>query len=409
MKRANLIQTVFSVAILMTAISFLPVSTIKTVTETFYYILWGLLLLLLFIYNRKIWVNNTLAGMLLAYVGCVIATRIAIQIGDYPSGSSIGCAKYLLYSIAFYFVGYNFTISVEDAFKRLLRAFMIGVFLVALIVLLRRGLESGKNQLGQLLGVSAILGFFILPRNTERRQHRVFYIMSGIISVAALLAIRSRTPVIGIAVVTTAHLLANGKKDGRAKAIRTILILFAMLGVIFAVEMGVLDSLFSGFSPELGRDITLSEALGNRESMDVVLSGRLTHYSIAWQDFIEHPLFGVGPWAYIDNFVMHTLRAGGLWFAFCLFPAAYGTMFFTTTRFRKTLMTENAPEITKMFYEALRDMTLFYFVESMGEGYPPIGPGASAFFLWLLLGIGSQQLVAAQKEPRELNRGSDTI
>lgn len=407
MRRLNLIQGVFAAATFFTILSFFPVSFVKAFSENMSYGLWALLLILLFLHNRRVLVNNKILWMALAYICCIVGTKIAIRIGDYSYNSTFGIAKYLPYCIAFYFVGYNFTVHLEDSIHQLFRALCLSIFFISVVVLLRGGLESAKNQLGQLFGITAIFGVLILPRYVGQKQ-RMYYIIVGAISMITLLVVRSRTPVVGIAVVALVHFLPHSVKNGKTQVVRAFLMIVVVLGVIIAVEMGTLDNLFKGFSPQLGRDITLSEAVGDSESMDIVLSGRLTHYQIAWDDFIHHPLFGVGPWAYIDNFVMHTLRAGGLWYAFCLLPLVYGTLFFAPMRFRKAMLANQALPLEGMFYEALHAASIFYLIESMGEGYPPIGPGTSAFFLWLLIGIGDQMIAAASQAEKQSEKAVET-
>lgn len=397
MKRLSLIHSMLVAATFTTTLAFFPVSVVRTTASSLQYALWAILLLLLFLHNRKVWVNNRVIWMLLAYAGCVLATNIAVRIGDYASGSTVGMARFFLQCVFFYFVGYNFTVHTEDAIKGLFGAFCVGVFLVAAMALLQLGGNVGKNQLGQMFGIAAICGLFVFPRYAEGNR-RLWFIFCGIVSVIALFAIRSRTPIVGIAIVFAMHLLSNDQKSRKAKGLQIVLVALGVIAVIFAVEFGMLDVIFNGYSPELGRDVTLSEAVGSSELMDVVLSGRLSGYSLAWNEFIHHPLFGIGPKYYIDNFVMHVLRAGGLWYAFCLLPIVYGTLFNIPTQFRKMILTPEAMQMTQSFAVALRDIALFYFVLSMGEGYPPIGPGSSAFFLWLLLGFGNQMIAAKKAE-----------
>ena len=43
-----------------------------------------------------------------------------------------------------------------------------------------------------------------------------------------------------------------------------------------------------------------------------------------------------------------------------------------------------------LLFNALQSLALFYFVVSLMEGNPPLGPNTSVFFLWLIMGIGNK-------------------
>ena len=387
-RQFSLFSVVLFLATFSTVLSFYPVKEIGDFFRKAFYILWFLLLYLMFQQNRRVYLDRNILWMILAYAGCFAATRIAIQIGDYPYNSTIGIARHIPYCVFFYSVGNNFVLDREKQIT-VLRAVLLGTAIISVETLTGTVIALQKNQLGQIMG-AAILAASILIKHVNNRSEKVYHVLVAAVCIVSLWLIQSRTPVICLAIVFIARFIRqNNEKKHRFRSVG--IAITAIVAFFVAAELHLLDGVLRTFSPDYGRYITVSEALHSKRALDILLSGRITVYEIAINDFKQHPLFGVGPWAYIDNFAFHCLRSGGIVYGLLLLPLVYGIMFGTTSKvFRsETALTSDAYALNKSI---VWSFTLFYFLESLMEGYPPIGPGASAFLLWLMLGIGNRSL-----------------
>ena len=91
--------------------------------------------------------------------------------------------------------------------------------------------------------------------------------------------------------------------------------------------------------------------------------------------------------AYIDNFILNTLRCGGIILAILIFPIAYGKLLFSFLRAKRYVNNKTVTNGQRITSQILWGMIPFYLVISFMEGYPPLGPGSSLFFLWIMIGI----------------------
>ena len=384
----SLLNTILFAAAFSTVLSFYPVVAVGDVFEKAFYILWFVLLYLLFQQNKKVFVDKNDIWMALVYAGCFMATKIAIRIGDYPYKSTIGLARHIPYCLFFYFVGNNLC---ADKEKQLvfLRAVVFGAVFTSVATLIGGGLALQKNQLGQVLGV-AVFCTVIQFNHSEHIGEKVLCALACTICAVALWTIQSRTPLIcGVIVLLAIYTTRKKERNHHFKS--ALVFILALVAFFTAAELHLLDGVLRSFYPDYGRYVTISEALHSKKAMDILLSGRLTVYEIAISDFKTHPLFGVGPWGYIDNFVFHCLRSGGIVYAVLILPLVYGIMFRTPAQLRK-IKPKTASEAIYLSKDIIGATAMFYFLESMMEGYPPVGPGASSFFLWLMLGIGNRLL-----------------
>lgn len=139
--------------------------------------------------------------------------------------------------------------------------------------------------------------------------------------------------------------------------------------------------------------------LTENSSFDDVTSGRGALFQIAIRDFLNSPFVGKGGYAYIDNFILNVLRCGGLLLGIVLIPLVYSKLFSSIKLSRKKLAVYDRKSDYALVFNSLQSMAVFYFVISLMEGYPPLGPNTSVFFLWLIMGIGNQ---IARRETNEI-------
>lgn len=111
-------------------------------------------------------------------------------------------------------------------------------------------------------------------------------------------------------------------------------------------------------------------------SLNDFSSGRLMLYKVAIDKFSLSPWIGIGDY-YVDDFFINALveigiLGGGVVVGFWIFVALRSLR----------LTIKNNDEIQKI----LGAMTVYYFVTSLMEAFPPFGPGSCSFIFWLLQG-----------------------
>lgn len=135
-------------------------------------------------------------------------------------------------------------------------------------------------------------------------------------------------------------------------------------------------------------DIDSESEMTSAEGLNSMTSGRLDGYKLAIKDFIRSPVIGIGAYAYIDNFIICTLRTGGILSAIFILPFVYGKLF---NEFKKVNViidqkSDYDDRVVNIMF-LLKCFIIYFFVISLMEGYPPLGPGTSVFLLWILFGI----------------------
>lgn len=229
--------------------------------------------------------------------------------------------------------------------------------------------------MGQMLGIGIILDLFILPELFDGVSRKVVFYGLGTISLIALMLIHSRTPIIAIVVVSLITFIFKPDKEFKQYMHLLGIVIVACLVIHYMGGMEYIKELFS------------SSEYSDLQGADAMLSGRLGLWEIAIKDFLQNPLVGVGAWAYIDNFILNTLRCGGIILAILIFPIAYGKLLFSFLRAKRYVNNKTVTNGQRITSQILWGMIPFYLVISFMEGYPPLGPGSSLFFLWIMIGI----------------------
>ncbi len=332
--------------------------------------------------GKIIRVNRTVYYMVGVYIIWWILTKILYQTGVYMS-SGIGVVGFLRYCIIFYILGLNLRIdNTGGLIKKMSLSFAIGQMLL-MVTLLPKVNEistyfyqfGAKNQMGQMLGIGIILDLFILPELFDGVSRKVVFYGLGTISLIALMLIHSRTPIIAIVVVSLITFIFKPDKEFKQYMHLLGIVIVACLVIHYMGGMEYIKELFS------------SSEYSDLQGADAMLSGRLGLWEIAIKDFLQNPLVGVGAWAYIDNFILNTLRCGGIILAILIFPIAYGKLLFSFLRAKRYVNNKTVTNGQRITSQILWGMIPFYLVISFMEGYPPLGPGSSLFFLWIMIGI----------------------
>ena len=379
-------------AIICTVLSFHPNSELQSLFSRGYLFLWLTVIVFSFIKNQ-IKFDKLFTGMAVAFVICYISTFLANWTGVYEVKSSIGVGMYLVYCIAFYFIGYNSSDS-QDFGDYAIKAFCYGAFAIVVITQFSGFNFFQKNQTGQIFGVfNVILAADIFVLDISRKKKYLYFFIMLLTSLTLIMN-GARTSIMAVLIAETAMML----KTSIFKENKVIWIVFIWIAIVFMLKNNnTINELFGGFSEDTGKmsATEIFTKLDFKDAINVVTNGRIKIWegAIAW--FVSSPIFGVGAWAYVDNFVFHILAAGGLVYALALFPITYGTMFKV---YKSVGKIDFSDEKDKKISEIIRYLVIFYFIESLMEGYPPLGPGAASFFLWLVLGFynGRKDIVFAE-------------
>lgn len=368
---------VMQIAIVLTILSFSPDSSVATVCETLMFVFWGVVVAFK-ILHKQLRIDNYSMWLVLVYAIWFVCTKLFYKFGLYPSGG-LGVAGYIPFCVIFYVLGVNFE-KTEEHIVRILDAFFVGetILMITLLPYLEEISESryafgAKNQMGQMLGAGVVIGFFILFQKHRNIVLRAIILIFSSMSLMSLMIVGSRTPLIGVVVIAMVSFFAKKDKTGNDYAF--VFAIVVAVSIIIST-LGGIDYVLELFD--------LGESSSGVDLNDMT-SGRFTLYAMAFRDFFRSPLIGLGAWAYVDNFIINLLRCGGLLLLVLILPISYGKMFFTYKNSNLISKTEDA----NVLGMATKFMILFYFTVSLMEGFPPLGPNTSVFFLWLLIGITS--------------------
>lgn len=370
-------------AIFTSILSFSSNSSISGICGVLMYLFWGATLIYKF-FLYKLQINTIIKYMIFVYVLFYVLSKMFYFLGFYPSSGS-GVTSNLLLCAIFYLIGYNCSCK-KDGFIEFLLYMAFGAYfiLTCTSMIMINDLEDSviwnKNQLGQMLGSAIIYEALILPRKTNKKFIIGILYLSGIISLIVLMRLHSRTPLIAIAVVCIINFIQKKNKKEKDYLIAALVIVMLCLVIKYLGGIEFLKDLF---------EVDDTTNISSEEGLNDITSGRISKYRIALNDFFSSPVIGVGAYAYIDNFVLCTLRTGGIFLAIFILPYVYGMLF---TRFKRSnnYLRNNTNKMdnvnTIMFI--VKCFSVYFFVISLMEGYPPLGPGTSTFLLWLFIGMG---------------------
>lgn len=383
-RELTLADIVFYLAILASALSFCPNPTISRISEMVMYGLWAAVAVLL-IFSTKLKFNNTLLYMLAVYCFAYVFIQLLYLSGFYRT-NGMGAVGYLLFCFAFYFIGYNFPL---DRKKNIVYGMIISyvvahvIFTVLIYVLLQGEKSDAKNMSGQILGIGVVLETLFIPKLTKNKIIRLLSVLFAVFSVFTLFNLHSRTPFIAMFVV----LLFAFFQKKRPVYMYLLLFVFAIGVYIFFSSTAKGYELFQEFIIGDHRyesaDIT---------DVDVIMSGRPSLYLESIYDILEHPIIGLGAWAYIDCFPINVVRSGGLIIGILVVPFAYSKLFSSIFKYKINTDGIDKDDVRHVLFDLAKCLSIFFTVVSLMEGYPPLGPGASAFYLWIVLGLKDSYL-----------------
>lgn len=215
-----------------------------------------------------------------------------------------------------------------------------------------------KNSAAQIIGCTMLLTAFLI--NPEKKWINVIKYIALAVMFVFIVAMQCRTALVGL--LTTAAVYYFLVLHGRKKILATLALVVLVVLVIN--------------SDTLMQYVTKAFVFTERQSrnLDGFVSGRITLFGEAWQIFREHPFVGTGHYR-VDDFYLCLLSDVGL----------IGFVPIITLWIVRIYKNVSAFFVEKTaFTSCVLCLTVFYFMESLFEAYPPFGPGVCTFMFWVV-------------------------
>lgn len=264
-------------------------------------------------------------------------------------------------------IGENFAPFAQHSdYERILRTYLYGAVAYALWVnityfssyndWLKQNMYTflQKNSAAQIWATGILIAFFLLEYRTKR-QKIVGYACAGYLLLLCGIS-QCRTAVLALAVVLVCYILLKSKYKIRWSFFTLLLILFLWNNSVTRrfIDQALLLTKYAG------------------ADINTFSSGRLDGWNRALAVFAKSPFLGCGRY-YVDCSYISILAEIGI-FGFVLVESVWVTRAVSNFKVRSGLNSD----------AFLMCLTMFYFIESVLEGYPPFGPGVSSFMFWFL-------------------------
>lgn len=331
------------------------------------YFMWPVTGILVMVSQKGI-IGKTTIGLFYVFLEiwlfllCALCTMITGK-----SYLECGVLKILILPLFMYWIG----IQVNDSvfLKKIFKGYIVAAIVLATYICVvyipsfstwsvnEVYLYGSKNSAAQIFSSAALLALY---NETKKKSENVLKLLATgyLILVTALL--QCRTAMLGtLAAVIFIEIVVKKKR------LRT------MFGVILGTTVLLRNEKVQSFVQQA---FLIRQYTGR--SLNDFSSGRLMLYKVAIDKFSLSPWIGIGDY-YVDDFFINALveigiLGGGVVVGFWIFVALRSLR----------LTIKNNDEIQKI----LGAMTVYYFVTSLMEAFPPFGPGSCSFIFWLLQG-----------------------
>ena len=339
-----------------------------------------LLVILSFIKNEGPILNKHLSKYI--FLVFLLLIFALLLFGVSPQKHVSGDIKAILTCLFAFFVGYHLNMS-ESWIKKLLFYYGLLVCIVGLFqILVNIGgfvvLESyetdGKNALGAMLSVSAVIFWGIALSKTGSRFERIFALLLGLLSLVELLTIRARLATlsaIGV-VFLMFYFLKNRKK---IKPLPFLFISFVLIVLIFIVPNPLYNYIYDSLFLNKEGDITAGRTTMNLQAIKIILDNPLV--ANLYDNYINVDIR-------VHNWMLKRLYEYGLVFAipFVIIYLKLGLA------------------LCKQFLNRYNDtfqilgyaMVAALFVISLGEPNMPFSPGTAMTTAYIFWGYSYQRL-----------------
>ena len=217
-------------------------------------------------------------------------------------------------------------------------------------------LFAQKNSASQILGVAALLNFFICRNSSKISKVTKFVLFVLSIYFILIIALsKCRAILLALCCVAVVNFFINVKHKIFYLSVCTII-------VVVCVQ----NSTVSNF---IVNSLNLNSYDGDINSFS---SNRIDLWKKAIEVFSENVMFGVGNY-YVDNSYLSILTESGF----------IGFLIIETIWFCRIVINFNQLTRDRIYGGLSVCLTFFYIVESLFEAFPPFGPGVSSMFFWL--------------------------
>lgn len=219
-----------------------------------------------------------------------------------------------------------------------------------------------KNSAAQTISTAVYMIFFIVVNDESKNRKKYIWYVIAVYLIILLGICQARTSLLGIAVSLLVYALRYSKKQ--LQWIAGILVVGLIAIQIPAVQTFI-SKVFE-FNKYLNADL------------NTISSGRWNGYIKAIAAFREKPIIGQGNW-YIDNSYLSILTESGI----------IGFLLIETIWIKRIRSNYKEPALKgDIIGTNLRNfvllLTIFYFIESLLEAFPPFGPGVTCFGYWFM-------------------------
>lgn len=359
-------------AIIFTVFS--QIHAIQSYARLVMFACWSILLIYSFLAKRAFYVNRYIKTFLITLIFVLLHNVIAsfvyseFKISNY---FEIALIPLFVFVTMFQVAGYI----TPEHFKKILVTYCISAIIFAgylnidVIPSLNEWLSTqvyiyeSKNSAAQIFISSVIILIFYIK--SDLKIYNILRIVGAIYLVSISVFLQCRTAILGLVCVLFFHFImrSSAKK-------RMFFITLAVLAVIIVMTNKTLFEIFEHtFGFDKYEDGTIND----------LSSGRLDLYKLAFERFAENPMWGKISY-YVDCMYISVYTALGIFggTAFLIPWFKRISRNFKSLKFAAKHKTYSDLEITVCY------LTIFYFVESLLEGLPPFGPGATSAMFWLL-------------------------
>ena len=225
----------------------------------------------------------------------------------------------------------------------------------------RTYLFAEKNSAGQIWG-NAILLATLYIRYRSKTERVVFLILSAYLMIMIGIG-QCRTSLLGIALAILVFIVYRSGKKLRWIALLAIGAITALS--IPRIREFMAQALF----------LTKYQGMG----LNAFSSNRIEYWAEAFKLFLSSPVIGTGKY-YVDCSYLLILTESGI----------MGLILVESIWVKKIIQSVSIRSLSNVD-NLLILSTVFYFIESIFEGYPPFGPGVCSFFYWFLSNIHSNK------------------
>ena len=216
-------------------------------------------------------------------------------------------------------------------------------------------LFAQKNSASQILGVAALLSFFICRNSSKISKVTKFALFVLSIYFILIIALsKCRAVLLALCCVAVVNFFINVKHK-----------ILYLIACTIIVVVCVQNSTVSNF---IVNSLNLNSYDGDINRFS---SNRIDLWKKAIEAFSKNVMFGVGNY-YVDNSYLSILAESGI-LGFIVIESIWLT---------KVIGSIGLFKIDRGLGGLLLCLTVFYLVESLFEAFPPFGPGISIMFFW---------------------------